>query len=101
MTPQDNTPQPQSLAPVSDAVTMYLTRLDEHLATVPTPLRKWLKLDAERGSLNRIEAQRKLWEDSWSPNRGECPTRFSQLDIDELRGELAIRLVDTRKLIDI
>ena len=93
-TPQDNTPQPQSLAPVSDAVTMYLTRLDEHLATVPSARERMKIIDGERDRCNRIESELSEWA-LWG--LGAPPTRFSAWDLAILHGELSTRYEAARE----
>ena len=97
MTPQDNTPQHQTLAPVSDAVTMYLKRFDEHLATVPSARERMRMIDDERTRCDLIERSLSDWVSLGGFDNP--PTRFSAWNLAILHGELSVRFEAARDLI--
>ena len=98
MTPQDNTPQFQSLAPVSEAVTTYLKTLDEHLTKVPSARERMKIIDGERYRCDRIERSLSDWA---LLGNGDPPTRFSAWDLAVIHGELSVRFEAARDRVEI
>lgn len=73
----------------------YLSRLDEHLASVTTLDQRIRLIDDERHRVDRLERSLADWA---ARTHGESapPTRFSAFDLAILHGELSLRLEAAR-----
>ncbi len=73
----------------------YLSRLDAHLATVPTARQRIRLIDDERHRVDLLERALADWAAA-TRCATEPPTRFSAFDLAVLHGELSLRLEDAR-----